>query len=294
MGDASGAQVSPRGINGLLAGTDLRGLSPKEIAVLMGGAINTREIQSRETEAVLRNILGQQHLTAQEKQNAIENYYRGIKTNLDISAESRLQQAQQFDQSKLTPSAVFTADGNVSRQWHDAIGNVVRTDVLGKAPEKLQNAKLLELDGQAFWANPGEPIPAGAKYLASKDNGFSINDQAMLAGMKGIVESGEDTKGQEYSEVDRDNYMTMVNLNDPDTQYVKIPGQEVSMGRDIPPQYVKLPKNLQTLKSLPDSAIMGVDSRTGQAVTLGQMKDVAQKTNNPIEAVFKYFNIQYK
>ena len=196
------------------------------------------------------------------------------------------------DQSEVKVGAPVNIGGKWVQTYHTKDGQVVKREVLGDAPEKGANKKLIRTpEGKVMWVNPGDQIPDNSTYVPQGDRGDSINDQLTLSSLKGIVETGTDAKGNEYSEPDRDAHMEMVNLNDKSSQYVKIPGKEVNWGPDIPAQYIKLPRQANQILALPEDKIIFHDEKAGKALTVGAVKQFAKEKGYTPEQVLKYLGL---
>lgn len=276
---------SPAGSNlvrQVLGGMDLRGLAPEDVYQLMSTGLNNKQIEA--IEQYRKDSLEQQKTQHQDlmKEKGIDN--------------TLAQNKFDWEKKELKVGEAKTVGGKVVVPVYDKQGNLVRTDTLGDAPEKAANMKLLkDGEGNPYWAKPGDVLKPGSTYLASSENGYSINDQGTLAAIKGIVQNGTDVKGQEYTEEDRDNYMAMVNLNDKTHQFVRIPGKEVPgklYGTNTTPtQYIKLPKNPAQLKVLSDTSVVGYDEELGSPITMAQVRETAKRTGQPVEMVFKYLGL---
>ena len=259
---------------------DLRGLAPEDVYQLMSAGLNNKQIEA--IEQYRKDSLTQQ---GQQHQDLMKE--KGIDNTL---AQNKFE----ADQRELKVGEAKTVGGKVVVPVYDKQGNLVRTDTLGDAPEKAANMKLLkDGEGNPYWAKPGDVLKPGSTYLASSENGFSINDQYTLSFLKSGVESGKVKYGKAIDEATRDNNMSMVNLNDKTHQFVKIPGKEVPgvFSSDIPPKYIKLPKEPAQLKALPDTQVVGHDEELGSPITMAQVRETAKRTGQPVEMVFKYLGL---
>lgn len=258
---------------------DLRGLGPEDVYQLMSAGLNNKQIEYLDRYRT-------DQLTQQQAQNEVMNKFR--------SADDQLAREKfAAEQGEVKVGAPVNVGGKMVQMYHDKYGNVVRREVLGDAPEKAANKKLIRTpDGKILWTSPGDVIPDNSTYLSQGTPGQSINDQLTLSSLKGIVESGTDAKGNEYSEADRDAHMEMLNQNDKTSQYVKIPGKTTGMfERDIPPQYIKLPRQSSQILSLPEDKVIFYDDKMGKGLTVGAIKQFAQDKGYTPEQVLKYLGL---
>lgn len=272
--------AGPNLVRQVLGGMDLRGLAPEDVYQLMSAGLNNKQIEA--IEQYRKDSLEQQKTQHQDlmKEKGVDN----------LLAQKKFE----ADQKELKVGEAKTVGGKVVVPIYDKQGNLVRTDTLGDAPEKAQNMKLLkDGEGNPYWAKPGDQLRPGSTYLADSNNGFSINDQYTLSFLKSGVESGKDKDGNDMDEATRDNNMTLVNLNDKAHQFVKIPGKEVPgmFNSNIPPKYIKLPKDLAQLKALSDTSVVGYDPDYDTPITMAQVKETAKRTGQPVEMVFKYLGL---
>lgn len=257
---------------------DLRGLTPEDVYSLMKGGLEKSQIDA--IDQYRKDSMAQNQLQHQDLMTS-----KGVDDQL-------AREKFQADQSEVKVGAPVNVGGKMVQMYHDKYGNVVRREVLGDAPEKAQNKKLIRTpEGKVMWVNPGDQIPDNSTYVPQGDRGDSINDQLTLSSLKGIVETGTDAKGNEYSEPDRDAHMEMVNLNDKSSQYVKIPGKEVNWGKDIPAQYIKLPRQANQILALPEDKIIFHDEKAGKALTVGAVKQFAKEKGYTPEQVLKYLGL---
>jgi hypothetical protein len=260
---------------------DLRGLTPDDVYALMKGGLEKSQIDAIDQyrkDSMAQNQLQHQDLVKSKEMD-------------DQLAREKFQ----ADQSEVKVGTPVNVNGKMVQVYHDKMGNVVRREVLGDAPEKFQNKKLLkDADGNPYWNGPedGPPKP-GSTELSSKENGFSINDQYTLSFLKSGIESGLDKDGNEIDEVTRDNNMTLVNMNDNANQYVKIPGKEVPgmFNSNIPPKYIKLPRGANQILALPEDKIIFHDEKAGKALTVGAVKQFAKEKGYTPEQVLKYLGL---
>ena len=258
---------------------DLRGLAPEDVYQLMSAGLNNKQIEA--IEQYRKDSLAQ---ASQQHQDLMRE--KGIDNTL-------AQEKFDFERGELKVGAAKVVGDKVVVPVYDKQGNLVRIDTLGDAPEKAQNMKLLkDAEGNPYWAKPGDPLKPGSTYLASSDNGFSINDQYTLSFLKSGIESGLDKDGNEIDEVTRDNNMTLVNLNDKVHQFVKVPEIKSGWtGTKVVPKYVKLPKDPAQLKALPDTQVVGYDEEMRAPITMAEVRETAKRTGQPVEMVFKYLGL---
>lgn len=258
---------------------DLRGLTPDDVYALMKGGLEKSQIDAIDQyrkDSMAQNQLQHQDLVRSKEVD-------------DKLAREKFQ----ADQSELSPKEAKVVGDKVVIPVYDKRGNLVRTDTLGDAPKTDPGTKLLkDGDGNPYWAKPGDPLRPGSTYLASQDNGFSINDQYTLSFLKSGIESGKDANGNDLDEATMDNNMALVNLNDKSHQFVKVPTVKESMwGNSIVPKYVKLPKEPAQLKALPDTQVVGYDEEEGEKITMAKVRETAKRTGQPVEMVFKYLGL---
>lgn len=261
---------------------DLRGLTPDDVYALMKGGLEKSQIDA--IDQYRKDSMAQNQLQHQD-------LVRSKEVDDQLAREKF-----QADQSEVKVGAPVNVGGKMVQMYHDKMGNVVRREVLGDAPEKGANKKLIRTpEGKVMWVNPGDQIPDNSTYVPQGDRGDSINDQLTLSSLKGIVETGTDAKGNEYSEPDRDAHMEMVNLNDKSSQYVKIPSKEVPgklYGTNtIPAQYIKLPRQANQILALPEDKIIFHDEKAGKALTVGAVKQFAKEKGYTPEQVLKYLGL---
>lgn len=258
---------------------DLRGLAPEDVYQLLGVGLNNKQLE-------LMDQYRKDQLRQSAEQNQIANQFK--------SADDQRQMLRlQMEAGEVKADSPVNVDGKMVQRYHDKFGNVVREDVLGDAPQVDRGTKLLkDAEGNPYWAKPGDPLKPGSTYLASSDNGFSINDQYMLSFLKSGIESGLDKDGNEMDEVTRDNNMTLVNLNDKVHQFVKVPEVKSGWtGTKVVPKYVKLPKDPAQLKALPDTQVVGYDEEMRAPITMAEVRETAKRTGQPVEMVFKYLGL---
>lgn len=274
---------------------DLRGLAPEDVYQLMSSGLNLRNIEENESANMVRAILGDKQLSQKAQQDLIENYLKGQKLQLDIAGENRLQKDQEFNQGKKDVTGTYTANGRVYRDVYDLQGNKLRTEDLGEAPQTKQEQKLLMTkEGKVMWAKPGDPIPDGATYVpqGQGQHPLSISDQGMLMSLQRIVEQGKDINGNDYEEeADRDNAMAVINASNPNLQYVKVPGKAVEWGKDIPAQYIKIPKQATQIAKLPSGTIVYHDVPTGKVLTIDAVRQLAKDKGYSVEEFLKISGI---
>ena len=264
---------------------DLRGLTPEDVYQLMGSGLQDKQLTMMDQ--YRKDQLEQEAGIATQRDKIARQ-----KLELDSAAEGRLQRGQEAELSRPRDLGTYTANGKTYLRYVDPQTNQIATRDLGDAGDKLQNKKLLkDGEGKGYWVSPGDPIRPGSTYLASQDNGFSINDQYTLSFLKSGVESGLDKDGNEVDEATRDNNMTMVNLNDKSDQFVKIPGKAIEWGKDIPSQYIKIPKQAAKIASLPGSKIIYYDDASGKALTVDAVKQIAKDKGYSIEEFLKVSGI---
>lgn len=258
---------------------DLRGLTPEDVYHLMSAGLSNKQIDSMER-------FRRDQLDQQIKQNEMMNRFR--------TADDQLAR-DKFDseQREIKVGAPVNVGGKMIQMYHDKFGNVTRREVLGDAPEKSTNRKLIRTpEGKIMWVGPGDSVPDNSTYLPQDNRGASINDQLTMSSLKGIIETGKDTKGNEYSEADRDAHMEMLNLNDKTSQYVKIPGKETGMfERNIPAQYIRLPRQSKQLLSLPEDKVIFYDDKLGKSLTVGAIKQFAKDKGYTPEQVLMYLGL---
>ena len=264
---------------------DLRGLTPEDVYQLMGQGLNKQQLD-------MMDQYRREQLTQEAAQNRFAQEQAGIMNKFRESDDQRQMLKLQMEAGEVKPDSPVNVNGKMVQRYHDKFGNVVRQEILGDAPQVDKGTKLLkDGDGNPYWAKPGDPLRPGSTYLASQDNGFSINDQYTLSFLKSGVETGLDKDGNEVDEATRDNNMTMVNLNDKSDQFVKIPGKVVEWGKDIPSQYIKIPKQATKIASLPGSKIIYYDEASGKALTVDAVKQIAKDKGYSIEEFLKVSGI---
>lgn len=259
---------------------DLRGLTPEDVYLLMKGGLEKSQIDAID-----------QYRKDSMAQNQLQ--HRDLVRSKEVD-DQLAREKFKADQSEVKVGAPVNIGGKWVQSYHTKDGQVVKREVLGDAPEKGANKKLIRTpEGKVMWVNPGDQIPDNSTYVPQGDRGDSIKDQLTLSSLKGIVETGTDAKQNEYSEADRDAHMEMVNLNDKSSQYVKIPGKEVPgmFNKDIPAQYIKLPRQANQILALPDDKIIFYDEKKGKALTVGGLKNSEQAKKYGVEAVLKYLGL---
>jgi len=305
LGSLSGAeQQSPNVGSGVdssnlvrqvLGNMDLRGLSPEDVYKLMHGGL-----QNKQLENVNQYYKGQQDQSnAELKQKADQ----AIQENkLKGSEEFRKWVDLKLQAGEIKPGAPIQVGDVWKQPYHDKYGNLVKFEEMGPAPTKdfkAQNKELLkDAQGNPYWAGPGDPVKSGSVPIASKDNEYSITDQYTLSVLKSGVESGVDAKGDDIDEVTRDNNMTLVNANDAHDQYIKIPGKPIPGGgfggwvdKDVPAQYIKIPKQVSKIMNLPDDKVVYYDEKTGKVLTVGAIKQLAKDKGYTPEEFLKIAGI---
>ncbi len=142
---------------GSLAGMDLRGLSPQDVATLLSGAVNTRQLeQSQAQHEDMMGYRGQTNALAQ--MNAM----------LDAIKEQRLQKKAQADEEAVTYSSPITMNGKIYQR--KSIGGTDAGLVeIGEAPEKGPYDKFVRPDGKIEYLKEGEKVPDGWEPLSSRD-----------------------------------------------------------------------------------------------------------------------------
>lgn len=270
-------------------------MGPEELGLLTNAGIATRKIQQDQNEAVIRSILADRQMSAKAKQDAIENYMKGVKLNVDIAGEQRLQRGQEFDQSKITHTSPYEANGRIVMNTFDAKGNITGTRDLGEARGFRDEQKMMKTpEGKIIWVKPGQEPPPGSTYVpqGTSEHPLSINDKYTLMSLKAMVETGKDLAKNEYdNESDRDNAMAIVNASDPSIQYVKIPGQEVDWGKDVPSKYVKIPKQATQIAKLPSGTVVYHDAPSGKVLTIDAVKQLAKDKGYSVEEFIKISGI---
>ena len=266
---------------------DLRGLTPEDVYQLMGSGLNKQQLD-------MMDQYRKEQLTQEAAQNRFAQEQARIMNKFRESDDQRQMLKLQMEAGEVKPDSPVNVNGKMVQRYHDKFGNVVRQEILGDAPQVDKGTKLLkDGDGNPYWAKPGDPLRPGSTYLASQDNGFSIKDQYTLSFLKSEIETGLDKDGNEIDEATRDNNMTLVNLNDKSDQFVKIPGKEVPgmFNRDIPPQYIKIPKQAAKIAALPGSKIIYYDEASGKALTVDAVKQIAKDKGYSIEEFLKISGI---
>jgi len=261
---------------------DLRGLDSEDVYKLMSAGLNNKQIEALDQ-------YRKDSLSQQQAQNEMMNRFR--------TADDKLAREKFLaEQGEVKVGSPVNVGGKMVQMYHDKYGNVVRREVLGDAPERAANKKLIQTpDGKVMWVSPGDQIPDNSTYLSQGDRGQSINDQLTLSSLKGIVETGMDAKENAYSESERDAHMEMLNLNDKTSQYVKIPSKEVPgklFGTNtIPPQYIKLPRQANQILALPGDKVIFFDEGMGKGLTVDGVKQFAKEKGYTPEQVLKYLGL---
>jgi hypothetical protein len=142
---------------GSLAGMDLRGLSPQDVATLLSGAVNTRQLeQSQAQHEDMMGYRGQTNALAQ--MNAM----------LDAIREQRLQKKAQSDEEAVTYSSPITMDGKLY-QRKSIGGTDAGLEEIGEAPEKGPYDKFVRPDGKIEYLKEGAEVPDGWEPLSTRD-----------------------------------------------------------------------------------------------------------------------------
>lgn len=279
-------ESGPNLVRQVLGGMDLRGLTPEDVYQLMGHGLQDKQLTMMDQ--YRKGQLEQEAGLAAQRDKIAKQ-----KLGIDYMTEERLQRNQEAELSRPRDLGTYTANGKTYLRYVDPKTNQIATRDLGDAGEKLQNKKLLkDADGNGYWVGPNDPIRPGSTYLASQDNGFSINDQYTLSFLKSGIESGKDQEGRDMDESTRDNNMTLVNLNDKTHQFVKVPTVKESVwGNSVVPKYVKLPKEPAQLKALPNTQVVGYDEEEGKSITMAEIRETAKRTGQPVDMVFKYLGL---
>jgi len=305
LGSPSGATQQSPNVGGgvdssnlirqVLGGMDLRGLSPEDVYKLMGAGLQNKQLDNIDQYYKGQQAQSNEVLKQKAAQDIQENRLKSVEEQrkwLNMKLESGEVKAD---------SPVQVGDRWVQR-YHDKYGNLVRQADIGAAPTKdfkAQDKKLLrDPKGNIYWVGPGDPVEPGSVLVTSKDDGYSITDQYTLSALKSGVESGVDAKGEELDEVTRDNNMTLVNANDKHDQYIKIPGKTIPGGgfggwvdKDVPTQYIKIPKQVSKIVNLPDDKVVYYDEKTEKVLTVGAIKQMAKDKGYTIEEFLKIAGI---
>lgn len=286
-------KTDPNIVRQVLGGMDLRGLSPEDVYQLMGSGLQNKQLDNvneyyrgKQTQdaAELKQRAAQDIITNQQK--GTEEYRKWFEMKLqsgEVKADSPVQVGDKWVQ-----------------RYHDKYGNLVKQEDIGAAPSKDKNVepKLLRTpDGKTIAWKEGMPIPDNSTYLPQGDKGESLTDELTLSSLKGIIETGKDSKNNSYEEPDRDAHMQLVNARDKYEQYVKIPGKTIpgggfaGMDKNIPSQYVKIPKQASKIMSLPDDKVIYFDDKSGKSLDVGTIKQIAKDKGYTPEEFLKIAGI---
>ena len=264
---------------------DMRGLSPADVQSLLGHAIN------------YRNVLGGQELRGKEAQakalqDQVENFYR---------QQTALRENQKVftDTNKLNRSAVYTADDKAMIDWTDALGNVVKREVVGDARDTSQAMKLVKLpDGTVRSIDPQKvtDLPAGTTLLGTGEQGekgqlteYQKGEQEIkLARIDQMMAKGTDEKGNEVDPELMAGFADFYNARNPSNQWIMVPGTPGMFGKS--PKWAKIPKSGEGILKLPAETVLGRTSK-GTEVTVEMVKKKAETLGVSPEEVLKQLSL---
>lgn len=235
--EVGGQLPSPLGLGDI----DLRGLGPDQLNMLLSGAINLKNISSRE-------------LT--EQQQAELN---ALKIQLD-TAEKKAKQKR--EESKVTRDVVEEG-GKRYEVTYDYLGKEVSRKGLGdKAPESYKPDVFEDAQGNLKRVAIGDPIPKGYKMPRNVDltTDQLFKQRKDLASIEAVLSSGVSTSGDKIDDISiMQGWADVYNESNPNYNMVLVParpGKKVLgitiPGTSTPAEYIKLPKDA---KPAPPEAI---------------------------------------
>lgn len=256
----------------------------------MKGQLGLGEVQAKNAALIQAN-----------SQNQIENYYRQLDHQLKLGKNQREAEEWAMKQSGINRSAPMNVNGQMVIDWTNAYGRPIKREIVGSAPAPGESYKWFTTpDGRQMAVKPGEEgkIPPGSVVAGNvRPDVLTPSEYAKIAGFKGAVLTGEYAAPNgsgtvKMDETTRDAYKDVINANDPREQIVKIPGQKTGpLSRDIPAQYITIPRTSAEIMALPDDKIIQWDDKQGKAITVGTIKEFARQKGASPEAVLKHLGL---